>query len=349
MPEPLTGARGATDDPAAEAGAGAGATGLRSPAGSADVAVLEGVWGEPFARLSDRLSVRRISPQPEPDQLPDCLAGTSALVVRNRTQVTRDLLGSLPRLQVVARAGVGLDNIDVAAADDLGVVVLAALGANAVSVAEHTLGAALAVARQIATLDRHTRDGGWDRRAGRELAGGTWGLLGLGATGRAVSRLALALRMHVVAYDPYVARAEPEVRLASLEETAAAADVLSIHLPATPQTNRLVNSDLLATMRPEAILVNVGRGEVVDEAALADALEAGRLAGAALDVRATEPPVPGRLERLDNVLLTPHVAGITAQSQHRIATVLADDIARVLSGERARDAVGAVRQAREVS
>src|SRR5690606_2536721 len=139
-----------------------------------------------------------------PGDLPDLVAGSRALVVRNRTKVTRDLLEACPSVQLVARAGVGLDNIDVDAAEQLGVTVVAPFGANAVSVAEHTLGLALAVARHTVPLDRSVRAGEWNRRPGRELAGGRWGLLGFGATGRAVATLVRGLGMRVVAYDPYV-------------------------------------------------------------------------------------------------------------------------------------------------
>lgn len=331
MPEPLTEARDA--DPA--------------PPRPADVVVVEDVWGEPFDHLAGRLLINR-APRAwqAPGRLQELLRGARAMVVRNRTQVTAELLERLPELQVVARAGVGLDNIDLDAADELGVVVVAALGANAESVAEHAVGAAIAVARRMAPLDRLARDGHWDRRPGRELASSIWGVLGLGATGRATAALARALRMPVVAHDPYVETAPAGVRLASLRETVSAADVLSVHLPSTPETRGLFDAELLSRMRPGAILVNVGRGDVMDEDALADAVESGQLAGAALDVRAEEPPTLGRLERLDNVLLTPHVAGITTQSQHRIAAVLADDIARVLSGEPARHAAGAAQRGR---
>lgn len=312
-----------------------------------DVAVVEDVWGEPFERLAARLDVvRHPDAWSDPERLLDLVGDTKALVVRNRTKVDRALLVGLPDLCVVGRAGVGLDNIDVAAADEHGVVVVAARGANATSVAEHTVGLAIAVARGVVGLDRRTRNGAWQRPAGRELAGKSWGVLGLGATGAAVARLAGGLGMSVLAYDPYLtvdAEKPNQTRLTSLDETVRNADVLSVHVPATPETRDLIDAELLAKLPPDAILVSVGRGETVDEDAVADALESGALYGAALDVRASEPPVPGRLERLDNVVLTPHVAGITVESQHEIARILADDIAAVLDGELAEHAVGAVR------
>lgn len=315
-----------------------------------DVAVVEDVWGPAFDDIAARRTLRR---EPEawrsPELLAEAVSHARALVVRNRTQVNRELLSAAPDLQIVARAGVGLDNIDLAAADDLGVVVVAALGANATSVAEHAVALALSLARGIPILDAKVRAGSWDRRPGRELAGGTWGLLSAGATARATARLASALGMRVIAYDPYLDPGHPELdslglTLAPLEEVVAQADVLSVHLPSTPETRHLIDADLLAVMRPGAILINVGRGEVLDEEALADALEDGGLAGAGLDVREQEPPPDSRLHRLSNVVLTPHVAGITHQAQHRIGKLLCAEIDRVLDGTDATHAVGAHRR-----
>jgi D-3-phosphoglycerate dehydrogenase / 2-oxoglutarate reductase len=319
---------------------------------TADVAVVEDVWGEAFERLSGDLEVVFNPKAWESSEEVLALAHEArALVVRNRTQVDRTLLEACPGLLIVGRAGVGLDNIDLAGADELGVAVVAPRGANATSVAEHAIALALVLARHVVELDRACRDGGWQRVPGRELSGGTWGVLGAGATARATARAAKALGMQVVAYDPYVTPDHPEMveiglRLASLNEVVSTADILSCHLPATEATRNLVGARLLAQTKPTALFINLGRGEVVDEDALADAVEEGRLAGAGLDVRAEEPPTPGRLERLSSVVLTPHVAGITEQSQARILQVLADDIRSVLAGGEARNAVGAVRTGR---
>jgi len=320
-----------------------------------DVAVVEDVWGEHLAALAQRRSVLR-EPEAwrEPERLQTLAAGARALVVRNRTRVSRELLSAAAGLEVVARAGVGLDNVDLQAADELGIVVVAGRGANAVSVAEHALTLALTVAKRVLTLDAAVRAGQWPRQPAHELAGGTWGLLSAGATARATGRLAAALDMRVVAYDPYLPADDPDligagITLTSLERVLGDADVLSIHLPATEQTHGFVDAALLRQMKPGAILVNVGRGEVLDEAALLDALDAGRLAGAGLDVRGTEPPVLGRLERQANVVLTPHVAGITEQAQGRIDQLLAADIDAVLDGGQARHAVSARRHSRRRS
>lgn len=308
------------------------------------IVVAEDLWGEPFAKLAAHHPVRRVHAPSAAD-----LVDARALVVRNKTQVTRELLEQAPRLQVVARAGVGLDNIDVAAAEKLGVVIVAATGANAVSVAEHTIALALALARRITVLDADTKAGGWDRQPGHELAGGVWGLLSAGATARATAQLARGLGMSVVAYDPYVPDDHRElidigVALLPLKDVIQQADVLSVHLPATAETSGIVDSHLLDRAKPNLLLISVGRGETIDEAAVAAALKDGRIAGAALDVRSHEPPVRGELEDLPNVILTPHVAGITIESQARIAEILCSDIAAVLGGGEALAAVGRCRR-----
>ncbi|MEU5849444.1 NAD(P)-dependent oxidoreductase [Saccharopolyspora shandongensis] len=308
------------------------------------IAVVEDVWGEALSGLARTHEVRR-PPDAwiDPDMLRDAVSEAAAVVVRNRAQVTEELLAAAPDLKIVARAGVGLDNIDIAAADRAGVVVSAALGANAVSVAEHTLLLALGVLREVVAHNRAVRAGAWDRRAGVELSGKTWGLLGLGATGLAVAKLLRGFGMRIIGHDPYLDPKDPRlgpVEAVGLDEVLAGADVLSVHLPATTETRNLVDAGLLGRMKPDAVLVNVGRGEVVDEAGLAAALRSGHLAGAGLDVRPTEPPGPSPLDGVESVIYTPHIAGITGESQERIVSRLVDDIRAVLSGTEARSSVG---------
>lgn len=315
----------------------------------AKVSIAELVWGPAFDTLAQDLSLHVVEDGwLDPARLVQEVSGSQGLVVRNRTTVDRALLEACPALQVVARAGVGLDNIDVAAADELGVVVVAPIGANAISVAEHTLGLALTVARHTIPLDRGVRGGEWNRKAGREFSGRTWGLLGFGATARAVARLARGFGMQVVAYDPYVSATDVDgVTIGSLDDVVATADVLSVHVPATAETKNLVDASLLSRLKPDAILVNVGRGEVLDEDALADALAAGQLLGAGLDVRSAEPPGEHRLHQLDNVVLTPHIAGITAESQDKIVSTLADELRALLTGGEAANPVGRHRRVTE--
>lgn len=318
---------------------------------TARVVVAEDVAGPALDALADEVDLV-VDPDAwaKPARLEQLLADAQGLVVRNRAQVTRALLEACPGLEIVARAGAGLDNIDVAAADDLGVVVVAAVGANAASVAELAVGLALCLARRIVPLDREVRAGGWDRTPGRELAGRTWGVIGLGATGRATARLAAALGMVVCGYDPFqaldLAGLPPVVERLSLADLLARSDVVSLHLAASPDTDRLVDARFLGAMRPGAFLVNVARGELVDEEALLAALAEGRLGGAGLDVRRVEPPrsadpaAPDRLAHHPRVVSTPHVGGITDAAQDRVVATIADDLRRVLRGEPANNAVG---------
>jgi D-3-phosphoglycerate dehydrogenase len=314
--------------------------------GKADVLVVEDVWGPAFDRMAETVTV---SYQPDlwqdRERLASEAAGSRAVVVRNRAQVDAALLDAAPRIGVVARAGVGLDNIDLGAASERGVVVVAARGANAASVAEHTLGLALALARGVVGHDRAVRLGRWDRTAGRELGGCTWGLLGVGATGLAVARLVSCMQVRVVGYDVAVTGDDEAVRaagvrMAPIDAVISSADVLSVHLPATAQTSGLIDAGFISRMRPGSLLINVGRGEVLDEAALADALRSGHLGGAALDVRAQEPPPPGPLDEAPNVVFTPHVAGMTSEAQERVTGMLAEDLVALLGGGEARHAVG---------
>lgn len=310
------------------------------------IVVTEDVAGPAYDRLAEaRTLCRDPGAWSSPERLRELLAHAEAVIVRNRTQVDRAFLEAAPLLKVVARAGVGLDNIDLDAADRAGVVVVAPLGANAASVAEHALTMALALSKSLIPSDTSTKAGGWDRTPTQELKGRTWGLLSAGATARATARLARALGMDAVAYDPYITPGHPElleigIELAPLEEVLSRSHVLSVHLPHTPATDRLLDADRLALLPRGALLISVGRGEVVDEAALLEALTTGQLGGAGLDVRAQEPPTPGALETLPNVILTPHVAGISVQAQQRIAEILCHQITTVLDGGQATCAVG---------
>jgi phosphoglycerate dehydrogenase-like enzyme/uncharacterized membrane protein YadS len=244
-------------------------------------------------------------------------ADCRALVVRNQTRVTRELIGAAGRLEIVARAGVGLDNIDVPAATEAGVVVAYAPEQNAISVAELSMGMLLALARRLTAADRSTRAGGWERQAftGVELYGKTVGIVGFGRIGFLLAMRARAFGMRVLAHDPYVSPdavtvSESGAELVGLDLLLARADVVSCHLPSTPETRGFFDARRFALMKPSAYFLNLARGEVVDEAALADALRAGRVAGAGLDVRAVEPPAPSPLDALDNVVLTPPRRGV---------------------------------------
>jgi len=308
------------------------------------ILISEDVWGTPFQTLEGSFPITRNDDLwNNPDELKAALKDVKALVVRNRTKVTADVIAAAPNLKVIARAGVGLDNIDLKAADAAGVVVVAGLGANAVSVGELTLGLALSLLRNVPGHDVATRDGGWVRTPGRELSGLTWGLLGCGATGVATAKLIQGFNCSVLGYDPY-AKNVPGVELTSFEDVLQRSDVVSIHMPSTPETNGSINAATLALMKKDAIIVNVGRGEVINEADLIAALKAKTIAGAALDVRAQEPPTTGEMETIPNLILTPHVAGITKESQLRINQILTTNIELVLNSKPATHAVGALKE-----
>ena len=308
------------------------------------ILISEDVWGTPFQVLEGSFPITRNDDLwSNPDELRAALKDATALVVRNRTKVTYDVIASAPKLKVIARAGVGLDNIDLKAADAAGVVVVAGLGANAVSVGELTLGLALSLLRNIPSHDLRTRDGGWVRTPGRELSGLTWGLLGCGATGVATAKLIQGFNCEVIGFDPY-AKNLSGIQLSTFEEVLKRSDVLSIHMPSTPETNEVINTQTLSLMKPDAIIVNVGRGEVINEADLMTALKAKTIAGAALDVRAQEPPVTGEMEQIPNLILTPHVAGITKESQLLISQILTANIELVLNSKPATHAVGALKE-----
>ncbi len=308
------------------------------------ILISEDVWGAPFQALEGSFPILRNDDLwNNPEELKSSLKDATALVVRNRTKVTADVIAAAPKLKVIARAGVGLDNIDIKAADAAGVVVVAGLGANAVSVGELTLGLALALLRNVPGHDVSTRNGGWVRTPGRELSGLTWGLLGCGATGLATAKLLQGFGCPVLGYDPY-AKNVPGVELTTFEDVLKRSDVVSIHMPSTPETNGSINAASLALMKSDAIIVNVGRGEVINEADLMAALKAKTIAGAALDVRAQEPPTKGDMEEIPNLILTPHVAGITSQSQLRINEILTSNIQLVLNSKAATHAVGALKE-----
>ena len=308
------------------------------------ILISEDVWGAPFQKLEGSFHILRDDDLwSQPEELKAALADVTALVVRNRTKVTADVIAAAPQLKIIARAGVGLDNIDLKAADAAGVVVVAGLGANAVSVGELTLGLALTLLRNIPGHNVATHDGGWVRSPGHELSGLTWGLLGCGATGLATAKLLTGFSCTVLGYDPY-AKDLSGIELTTFEDVLGRSDVVSIHMPSTPDTNGCINAVRIALMKPEAIIINVGRGEVINEADLIEALKAKKIAGAALDVRVQEPPIKGEMEMLPNLILTPHIAGITHASQLRINQILATNIELVLNSKPATHAVGALKE-----
>lgn len=310
------------------------------------ILISEDVWGPAFADLATRYAVKQDAELWNiPESLKREISTATALVVRNRTQVTAEILDAAPSLRVIARAGVGLDNIDIKAADDRGIVVVAGLGANATSVGELTVGLALSLLRNIPVSDSETRAGSWNRTPGLELSGRSWGLLGCGATAIATARLLQGFNIAFKAFDPYVTSNDPRIQglnisLGSLDEVIERSEIISIHMPSTADTRGLIDAQRIATMKDGVFIINVGRGEVIVERDLIAALKTGKIAGAALDVRESEPPMRGELETLPHLILTPHIAGITQESQARINSILTSNIELVLSSHSATHAVG---------
>ncbi|MGH9539646.1 MAG: phosphoglycerate dehydrogenase, partial [Terriglobales bacterium] len=273
------------------------------------------------------------------DQLDGKLAAqletADALIVRSAVQVNADLLEHASKLRVIGRAGVGVDNIDLDAATRKGIAVMNTPGANAIAVAEHTLALMLAMARHIGRANELMHAGKWEKKSlqGTELRGKTVGIVGLGRVGLEVARRARAFGMQVVAHDPFVSTAvakEQGIRMGKLEEVYAASDYLSLHVGLTPQTSGMINAESIAKMKAGVRLVNCARGELIDEAALAQALKQGRVAGAALDVFTEEPLKNSPLTAIENVILTPHIAGSTREAQEAVGYQIAHQVKEYL-------------------
>ena len=280
------------------------------------------------------------------DELKSIVGEYDALMIRSGTQVTADIIEAAPRLKIIGRAGVGVDNVDVPTATKNGVLVVNSPEGNTIAAAEHALAMMLALSRHIPAAHSSTASGGWNRKAyvGNELYEKTLGVVGLGKIGSHVARVAQAMGMEVLAYDPFISSERAQqlrVRLRPLDALFKEADYISLHLPRTPDTENLVNAELIATMKPNARLVNCARGGIINEADLAAALNNGVIAGAALDVYANEPleadsPLRGDCDRL---ILTPHLGASTEEAQANVAIDVAEQIRDVLLGLPARSAV----------
>jgi len=281
---------------------------------------------------------------PTAGELRSALAEADALIVRSATRVTAELLASAPRLRVVGRAGAGVDNIDVDACTRSGILVMNTPGSNAVSVAEHTFALMLSLARQVPRLAAASHAGRWEKSGamGSELRGKTLGLIGLGRVGFNVARRAHAFEMRVIAHDPYVSpdvAREEDVEMVSLDDLFARADFVSLHASLGPGTEKLISAANLKKMKRGSCLINTARGEMIDEAALADALRSGHIAGAALDVFSVEPPRNSPLTGLANVVATPHIAGSTIEAQEEVGTLIAEQVYDYLEGGILRNSV----------
>jgi D-3-phosphoglycerate dehydrogenase / 2-oxoglutarate reductase len=273
-----------------------------------------------------------------PDELLETVAGAQALIIRSATKVTAAVLAAAPDLVVVGRAGVGLDNVDVDAATERGVMVVNAPTSNILSVAEQTMGLMLAQARNIPQAHAALVAGRWERSGweGVELYGKVLGIVGLGRAGSLVAQRALAFGMRLLAFDPYVSADRARtmgVELRSLAEVFAESDFVTIHTPKTPETTGLVGRELLAKAKPGIRIVNTARGGIVDEEALADAIRQGIVAGAALDVFATEPVTSSPLFELESVVVTPHLGASTEEAQDKAGVTIAEQVVLALAGD----------------
>jgi D-3-phosphoglycerate dehydrogenase len=310
------------------------------------VVVADPIAEEGLAILRPHARVEVVAGQPAAI-LERSLATAEALLVRSETRVTAALLDAAPRLRVIGRAGAGVDTIDVPAATQRGIVVVNAPGGNAVAAAEHSLALMFALARRVAAADASLKRGEWARNkyVGSELTGKTLGLIGLGRVGSEVGRRAIGLDMRVLVYDPYVP--DDHVRRIGLEPVElqtllVASEFVSLHVPLTESTRGLLNAERLAQMRPGAFLINCARGDLVDQAALLAALDAGHLGGAGVDVFAAEPvATDDPLPRHPKVVATPHLGASTVEAQANVAAQVAEDVLAVLDGRPAQFAVNA--------
>ena len=281
-----------------------------------------------------------------PDKIKALLPKCRALIVRNQTKVNADLLSVAEKLEVIGRAGAGLDNIEVPAATAKGIVVASTPDQNSISVAELTLAMMLALARKVFSANQHAHANGWERQRfmGSELYGKNFGVIGLGRIGFLTAVRARALGMNILAHDNYispdaVAVAETHAELLDLNTLLSRADFVSCHIPLTPETRNFFNYEKFSRMKPTAFFLNLARGEVVDEKGLLQALKESKSAGAGLDVREQEPPASTPFAGMDNVILTPHIAAFTSEAQERVIAAVCQDVAAVLAGGNAKNFV----------
>jgi D-3-phosphoglycerate dehydrogenase len=279
-----------------------------------------------------------------PAELAADLADADALLIRSATKVDAALLAAAPHLKVIARAGAGVDNVDVAAASARGILVVNAPGANSISVAEHACALMLALARSVPAADRAMKEGRWEKRRflGNELRGKTLGIVGLGRIGQEVAHRARAFGMHLVAHDPFISTEIASglgARLLTLDELCASSDYLTLHVPSTAETRHLFNDERFARCKAGLHLVNTARGDLIDEHALRRAIEAGIVAGAGLDVFEKEPPTDWTLAKLPQVICTPHIAASTEEAQELVGLETAATVRDFLRDGTVRNAV----------
>jgi len=304
-----------------------------------DIVITEFLDDGPVEELKARFDVHwDVTLCDKPDEIKALLARARALIVRNRTRVNDDILSAGPKLEVLGRLGVGLDNIDLEACKAHGVKVCPATGSNNVSVAEYAICAGLMLLRGSFYAKDEILAGAWPRNkyVGREARGKTLGLLGFGMIGQAAARMARGFEMKTIAHDPYVPGDAQAWKLAenvSFGDLIARSDILSVHIPLLPETRGLIDAAVMDKMKPGALLVNTARGGIVNEDDLIAALQSGRIAGAALDVFAEEPlsgEAAARFAGVPNLIMTPHISGVTEESSLAISQITVENVLRVL-------------------
>jgi D-3-phosphoglycerate dehydrogenase len=272
-----------------------------------------------------------------PEELLNTISEYEAIIIRSRTKVTREIIGRADKLKIIARAGVGVDNVDVEAATEKGIMVVNAPESTSITVAEHTMGLMLSAARKIAIADKSVKDGNWDKKRfmGVELRGKTLGVVGMGRIGSQVVKRCKAFEMDVIVYDPYLPKEVAKqmgVKLAEIEKVFKEADFITIHVPLTPETKHIISDSELEMMKDDAFIINCARGGIIDEDALFNALQNNKIGGAALDVYEQEPPKGSKLLSLDNIVATPHIAASTKEAQRDAAIIVANEVIDVLKG-----------------
>ena len=282
----------------------------------------------------------------KPDELKKHLIDADALIIRSQTKVTADLIDAASKLKVIARAGVGIDNVDVEAATKRGIVVMNTPGGNTLSTAEHTFSLIMALSRNIPQANSSVRAGEWDRKkyTGVELCGKTLGVIGMGRIGLEVAKRAIAFQMKVIAYDPFLSPEKAsryDIEPVSLDMLYTRADYITVHTPITPETQGMINTDAFKKMKKGVRIINCARGGIVREKDLYDAIKEGIVAGAALDVYETEPPTDSPLLELPNVIMTPHLGAATKEAQVNVAIEIAHQVIHVLNGATIINAINA--------
>lgn len=286
-----------------------------------------------------------VRPGLSPEEVREALKQADGIIIRSGTKLTAEILKDQPRLRGIVRAGVGVDNIDLEAATREGIVVMNTPAGNTTSTAEHSVAMLMALSRNIGPAAASMREGKWDRKlfTGTQLAGKTLGVVGLGRIGLSVARRALGLEMRVIGYDPFLSAeraAEQGIELSrDIDEVVTQCDFLTVHTPLTDETRGIINAERIAKMKPGVRIINCARGGIVDEEALADAIESGHVAGAALDVFVTEPPSESRLPKLPGVLCTPHLGASTDEAQESVALEAAEILTGFLLRNEVRHAV----------